>query len=192
MSSSLSSHPHTKPSGTKRPLHIRPARADDTRYIISLSASVQTALTASGSLQEIGPLARTVVETSIQGSHAYLLELNGQPIGSVLIDPLDGVFVNTANIAYVSWGVVENLPGPFWYLHALMLEPADQGSGLGREFLEGVLRLMKMEQRRDGVVILDCWAGNEKLRRFYADVGFQHHGDFPENDYHISVYIFAL
>ena len=180
-------------SSTAKPLHVRPALPDDTSSIISLSTRVQTALTASGSLQEIGPLARTVVETSIAGSHGYVLELNGRPIGSVLIDPLDGTFVNTANIAYVSWGVVENLsPGPFWYLHALMLEPAEQGGGLGRGFMEGVLRLMRVEQGREGVVVLDCWAGNEKLRRFYAEAGFEYYGDFPEDDYQISVYVIHL
>lgn len=179
-------------SSSARPaVHIRPATANDTEYIIDLSSRVQLALTASGSLQEIGPIPRTVVETSIQGFHAYVLEASGVCSGSVMVDPLDGTFPNTIDISYVSWGVENSFSGPFWYLHALMLEPAEQGKGLGRGLVEGVLGSMRAE-RRTGTVVLDCWAGNGKLRRFYENAGFRHHGDFPENDYRISVYAVTL
>jgi GNAT superfamily N-acetyltransferase len=172
-------------------MHARPATSNDRDYIIDLSSRVQHALTSSGSLQEIGPLSRTVVETSIQGSHAYILETNGLRTGSVLVDPLDGTFSNTEEIPYASWGVGNVFPGPFWYLHALMLEPEEQGRGLGKGFIEAVLGSMRVAGR-SGTVVLDCWAGNAKLRRFYEGIGFRHHGDFPENDYYISVYVITL
>lgn len=172
-------------------IDTRLATSHDTEYIIDLSSRVQLSLTSSGSLQEIGPLPRNVVETSIRGSHAYILETNGLRTGSVLVDPLDGAFSNTVEIAYGSWGVENSLPEPLWYLHALMLEPAEQGRRLGRWFIEGVMELMRMK-RRSGTLVLDCWAGNEKLRRFYEAVGFTHYGEFPENDYHISVYVATL
>jgi len=172
-------------------IYARPATLNDTDYIVDLSSRVQLALTSSGSLQEIGPLSRTVVDRSIQGSHAYIFETNGLRKGSVLVDPLDGTFSNTAEISYGSRGVQNVLPGPFWYLHALMLEPTEQGRGLGRRFIDGVLDLMRMAGRK-GTVVLDCWAGNAKLRRFYEAVGFKYHGDFPENDYQISVYVVTL
>jgi hypothetical protein len=35
---------------------------------------------------------------------------------------------------------------------------------------------------------LDCWAGNKKLRNFYSNAGFDFIGDFPEEDYMISVF----
>jgi hypothetical protein len=37
---------------------------------------------------------------------------------------------------------------------------------------------------------LDCWAGNEKLKEFYFNNGFEYVGDFPEEDYFISVFKF--
>jgi GNAT superfamily N-acetyltransferase len=188
MSISPASPEARAPAG--RNLQVRYAEADDASFITDLTARVQDALTVSDSLQEIGPLALAVVESSVQGEHAYLLQLNGQRIGSVLVDPLDGIFSNTAKIEYVSWGV-QGLCGPFWYLHALVLEPAEQGHRFGLAFLEGVLRFMKMKHQA-GTIVLDCWAGNEKLRRFYQEAGFQHHGDFAENDYKISVYVFNL
>lgn len=176
--------------GAGKDLLVHYAKTDDINFIIDLSARVQAALTSSGSLQEIGPLAFTVVERSIRGEHAYLLQLDGRRIGNVLVDPLDGIFSNTAKTEYLSWGI-QTLPGPFWYLHGLMIEPAEQGNHFGVRFLETVLGLMKKSYRK-GSVVLDCWAGNDKLRRFYREVGFQHHGNFPENDYEISVYVFTL
>jgi GNAT superfamily N-acetyltransferase len=171
-------------------LQVKYAELVDTNFIIGLSARVQESLTSSGSLQVIGPLARTVVETSVAEEHAYLLLLNGQRIASVLVDPLDGTFPNTAEIQHVAWGVL-SLPRPHWYLHALMLEPAEQGKHFGLTFLDRVLQLIKTKYR-SGTVVLDCWAGNTKLRRFYEDAGFKYQGDFPENDWEISVYVTTL
>lgn len=175
----------------ERALKVRPADIEDTTYIISLSSRVQEALTATGSLQKIGPLPRHVVQASIQGGHAYLLELNGRLIGSVLLDPLDREFPNAAEITYGEWILANISDGPFWYLHALMLEPIEQGKRLGKQFLEGMLRQMR-EDHRTGVIVLDCWAGNENLGRFYQECGFQYRGDFPEDDFEVSVYTIGL
>jgi GNAT superfamily N-acetyltransferase len=168
---------------------VRRAVAGEAIWVVNLSARVQSALTASGSLQKIGPLPLPMVETSIRGGHLYCLDLMGrQPTGSVQVDPLDGNFPNTRTIDYISWGA-KILPGPYLYLHALMIEPTKQGNGLGLVFLEGVLRLMDGQK---GTILLDCWAGNAKLRKFYEGAGFTHHGNFLEEDYEISVYVYAL
>jgi RimJ/RimL family protein N-acetyltransferase len=163
---------------------VRRAIEEDAQWIVDLSARVQESLTASGSLQEIGPLSHQAVEISTRGGFAYLLEVERLRIGSVLVEPLDGEYFNTQKIQFVRWGV-DHLPGPIWYLQSLMIESTEQSKGLGLMFLDGVMTLMK-DQR--GTIILDCWAGNIKLRDFYEKAGFIHHGDFPENDYEISVY----
>jgi GNAT superfamily N-acetyltransferase len=167
---------------------IRLAVLSDLSEIVELSVRVQSALTNSGSLQQIGPLTPSEVQNSIDGGHAYILSQKDQLIGSVLVDPLDGVFVNTFDIDYQSWGLDE-LPRPLWYLHALMIEPGRQGQGLGFGFLQAVVEMMR---EKGGSVILDCWAGNKKLKAFYEKVGFLHHGEFPEEDYLISVYRFQV
>jgi hypothetical protein len=69
-----------------------------------------------------------------------------------------------------------------------MLEPEMQGKRLGLPFLEGVKRHVVPDGR--GVIILDCWAGNEKLRDFYRRAGFTFHGVFGEKDYEIAVFLF--
>jgi len=165
-------------------IQVRRAFEDDAQWIVDLSFRVQKSLTASGSLQEIGPLSLQTVEISTRGGFAYLLEMNGLRIGSVLVEPLDGKYSNTQKIQYVKWGV-NNLPCPLWFLQSLMLEPSEQGKGLGSTFIDGVLRLIKDQ---GGTIILDCWAGNSKLRTFYELAGFVHHGEFSQNDYEISVY----
>lgn len=40
----------------------------------------------------------------------------------------------------------------------------------------------------DATIALGCWAGNGKLRAFYAKVGFDFHGEFPKEDYEVAVY----
>jgi hypothetical protein len=106
---------------------VRPATQDDAGWIVGLSARVQAALTASGSLQQIGPLPLEGTRRSIRTGHAYLLESAGAGLGSVLIDPLDR--------AQLEKWQLPGEQGPWWYLHSFMLEPEEQGKGLGMVFL---------------------------------------------------------
>ncbi len=168
-------------------LEVRRATSYDAEWIVDLSARVQEALTAAGSLQQIGPLAIEMVRMSIQGDYAYLLERAGQRVGSVLVDPLDSIYPYTSAIPIVGRGL-QRLSAPLWHLHALMLDPSEQGHGLGLAFLEGVKRLTMPE---GGTITLDCWAGNTKLRDFYQRAGFTHRGDFPVKDYEVSVFSFS-
>lgn len=161
---------------------VRRADLDEVDWIIELSARVQAALTASGSPQHIGPLPRQSVRESVAARNAYVLETADGRLGSVLVEPLPG---DSSSIT--RWGL-PTLPGPCWYLHALMLEPGKQGQRLGLDFLEGVKRLVLPST---GTIILDCWAGNAKLRDFYHRAGFAFHGVFPENDYEVAVFLFS-
>ena len=79
---------------------------------------------------------------------------------------LQGQLTNDTEAIEPDQGVYAALPGPHYYLHALMIEPAEQGKGLGLRFLDGVREQVVPDQR--GTIILDCWAGNHKLRDFYA------------------------
>lgn len=167
---------------------VRRATQDDATWIQDLSARVQECLTASGSLQEIGPVSSSMVQTSIGGGFAFILEMKGSRLGSGFMEPLNEVHPNTKTIQYTTWGM-EDLLVPLWYLHSFMIEPMEQGKGLGLVFLNGIRSLMKDQ---DGTVVLDCWAENSKLCKFYEKAGFIRHGNFPENDYEISVYVQTL
>lgn len=162
---------------------VRRATLNEARWIVELSARVQDALTASGSLQQIGPLPVEQVETASKAGHAYLLETERQLVGSVLVDPL------AEDSPLHAWWHLHALSAPLWFLHALMLEPAVQGKKLGLDFLVGIRQLV---MPAGGTIILDCWAGNAKLRDFYQRAGFTFHGVYPFEDYEVAVFFYSL
>jgi GNAT superfamily N-acetyltransferase len=74
------------------------------------------------------------------------------------------------------------------YLYQIAILPGYQGKGFGqgitfwaREYANGLGKPL----------YLDCWAGNQKLKRFYQENGFDYVGDFPEENYYISVFRWA-
>ncbi|PMD65425.1 uncharacterized protein K444DRAFT_607993 [Hyaloscypha bicolor E] len=64
------------------------------------------------------------------------------------------------------------------------------GNWLGKNLLEEVLE--KMGQESEGVMLLDCFAGNKKLRAFYESVGFVLLREVPEEDYLVAVFTYKL
>lgn len=173
---------------------IRPANLSDAQQILDLSTRVQSALTASGSLQELGPISVSTIQTLIRNSHShvFIFEFEGEPgkltlLGSVIIS----TFAPEAGHGSWEWGGVDKLQGGKWYLHSLVLEPVYQGQGLGLCFLKEVLRQLEVEEG-NGTVVLDCWAGNEKLRHFYEKAGFGFLGVFPERDYEVAVFAYKM
>nr|WP_283164714.1 GNAT family N-acetyltransferase [Lysinibacillus sp. Bpr_S20] len=43
----------------------------------------------------------------------------------------------------------------------------------------------------DKTLYLDCWAGNEKLKQFYSRNGLEYIGDFPEENYFVSIFKYS-
>jgi ribosomal protein S18 acetylase RimI-like enzyme len=64
------------------------------------------------------------------------------------------------------------------------------GNWLGENLLKEVLE--KMGQESEGVILLDCFAGNKKLRAFYESVGFVLLREVPEEDYLVAVFTYKL
>lgn len=164
-------------------MYVRNATTHDVSWIIDLSRRVQDALTASGSLQHIGPLPLDMVERAMQNGDAYILENSAHRLGSVLVEPI----AQLPAIPVKVWRL-DTLPQPLWYLHALMLVPQEQGKGAGSHFLKGIKQLVVPTQ---GTIALDCWAGNDKLRDFYRRAGFSLHGVYPVKDYEVAVFFFS-
>ena len=71
------------------------------------------------------------------------------------------------------------------YLYRIAVHPDVQGTGVGEAIWAWVKAYAEHENK---TVYLDCWAGNEKLKAFYSKAGFTHLGEFPEEDYQISVF----
>ncbi|KXS93782.1 hypothetical protein AC579_3359 [Pseudocercospora musae] len=68
-----------------------------------------------------------------------------------------------------------------------MLDPSHQSRGLGKGFVGDYVKHLQQEFGR-GTIILHCWAGNDKLRDFYARAGLTFAAVVPENDYEVAVF----
>ena len=110
-----------------------------------------------------------------------MLETSGVVIGSAFAEPITAE--RFPQIA--AWDAVpDGFPG--WFLYGLIVRPEYQRQGWGRTLLDGICR--KQKATAPAVLVLDCWAGNQKLRQFYREAGFDLHGVFPEADYEIAVF----
>ena len=76
-------------------------------------------------------------------------------------------------------------PEPRIVLRSIMLDPSMQGKGYGIVFFNEAVKLLVGRARS---VLLDCWAGNTKLRSFYERAGCCLVGIAPEDDYEIAVF----
>jgi ribosomal protein S18 acetylase RimI-like enzyme len=160
-------------------LQVRLAAADDAPALEALSAAVQAALTRAGSLQQIGRLPADALARRIQAGQVLVLVRASVIIGSVFIEPLADPQV---------WKLDE-LGGRWYFLSRLMIAPEMQGRGLGPQLVRA-LQVQVAAQPCAGIV-LDCWAGNRRLRALYASLGFRLHGIFPEADYAIAVMVWV-
>ena len=59
------------------------------------------------------------------------------------------------------------------------------GRGLGASIYSAIEKRLQKKYKK---IRLDCWAGNNKLKEFYKNLGFKEKGDFPESDYYISLF----
>ena len=109
-----------------------------------------------------------------------MLEDDGRLVGSVFVEPASRQTLPELS----GWGL-DDPDLRLWHLHKLMIEPEEQGRGLGSILVDAV---KEQVASRGGTIVLDCWAGNEKLRDFYTRAGFRLHGVFPEDGYEIAVF----
>lgn len=121
------------------------------------------------------------VRTRIERGELWALEVSGGVIGSAFVEPATPE--RFPQIA--SWNAVpDDYSG--WFLYGLIVHPEHQGQGWGGVLLDGIY--CKFQPNAPSVLLLDCWAGSTKLRRFYTDAGFDLHGVFPEGSYEIAVF----
>ncbi len=109
------------------------------------------------------------------------METSGQLIGSAFVEPVTPH--RFPQIA--SWNAVP-AGHAVLFLYGLVISPDSQGKGLGRILLEGICRQETFTP--PAVLLLDCWAGNLKLRQFYSDAGFELCVEFPEEGYRVAVF----
>ena len=121
-------------------------------------------------------------EQDIAARAAYVLAEGGTVLGSVFVEA-----VTARRMPVLArWGLGDSVC-PLRYLHTLVIELTMQGRGLGHVLLNGVKAAVAAHD--PAAIVLDCWAGNDRLRAFYARDGFHLHGIFAEADYEIAVFV---
>lgn len=71
------------------------------------------------------------------------------------------------------------------YFYRFAVAPHAQGTGVGAAICKCLFACLDDSHQ---ILYLDCWAGNDTLRCFYTHAGFEYLGDFPEDNYQISVF----
>lgn len=161
--------------------HVRPATAAEAAYIVALADRVQAWLVARGSLQQIGPLASDWAAAEVAAGNALLLFDERTPLGSVFVSPLTDDHLPGVPLT-------DLCPAPCFFLHKLMLEPQQQRRGLGNLLLDAA---KAHAAAVGGSLVLDCWAGNDKLRSFYEAAGFCLLGIYPAEGGAFEVAVFS-
>jgi len=93
----------------------------------------------------------------------------------------DGALLGTYRLTEmdrIAWP--EAAPDEAFYLHTLGVSRSVAASGLGNALLDHSCEITK--QRGFPELRLDCWDGNVRLRRFYAEAGFEYPGRYVYQD----------
>lgn len=153
-------------------MEIQLAELEDLQSIVEIVNEVTLHLHKKGINQWEYPCDLLEIREDIHNRVLYKVEYDNKLIGTFTVR-------NINNIG------VYKLEESSKYLARIAISPEFQGKGIGALIIEFAISIA----RESGVSLyLDCWAGNLKLREIYAKHGFQHLGDYPENDYFISIF----
>ncbi|OPJ62931.1 GNAT family N-acetyltransferase [Clostridium oryzae] len=153
-------------------LKIKLADKKDAEVIIGLLNEATLKLHKKGINQWEYPWNVETVQQDIESQHTYVTVQNDEIIGTFSIKSM--------NVKKWFRGGEQSL-----YLYRIAVAPWFQNKNIGKGMVQYALKFAK---KRGQAICLDCWAGNSKLRSFYSDNGFRYVGDFPEEDYMISVF----
>ena len=160
---------------------VRSAVSTEANRLLEIAQAAQNKLTRAGSVQQIAGYSAQNVRTRMERSELFVLEACGNILGSAFVEPVTAErFPQIARWNAVPKGC------PAWFLYGLVIHPEQQGRKWGQRLLQGICRQIGMAA--PAALLLDCWAGNARLRRFYTDAGFVLHGVFPEEEYEVAVF----
>lgn len=151
---------------------IRTAETKDADSIVNILNKVTLHLHKKGINQWDYPWNCEKIKEDIKNGHVYVISDKSFIIGTFSIKHID----NLASL------LIER---DSKYLYRIAILPEYQGKNIGIQIINYVF-----EYSRNKTLYLDCWAGNEKLKSFYKNVAFDYLGDYPEEDYFISVFKF--
>lgn len=149
---------------------IRQATIDDLDQMIALIHSTSKKMVDKNIYQWSHCCDPSELKKEIEAGEVFLLVDNKRLIGSYSIRPLDKEYPVQIEKSH--------------YLFRLLIHPFYQDKNME----EHIFKYVKHQYKKKDHVLLDCWAGNEKLCQFYREHDCQFIGDFPTLDYKISVF----
>ena len=154
---------------------IRLAKNNCRSRIVEILNTVTLSLQQKNINQWTYPCDSKKLEMDIKNKNTYVLESENIIIGTFSLK----------NLVSNSW--VLSVRQNDLYLYGIAILPEYQGKNIGRVIIDYSCKISRDTKK---TLYLDCWAGNEKLKNFYIKAGLDYCGDFPEEDYMISVYKF--
>lgn len=156
-------------------MYINLAEKKDTDSLIDVLNEATLKLLAKDIKQWTYPWSRTAIEEEIAQGQMFKVELESHIVGTFMIKPIHQL--NTLSINENSL-----------YVSSIAVTPDYQGKSIGRSIINFCHSFSKVQSKD---MYLDCWAGSNKLKEFYKDCGLQYLGDFPVDDYFISIFRFV-
>lgn len=154
-------------------IQIRSAELQDSGVVLDILKRATDKLLAKGVRQWTSPWEAETVERAIEAGEQYLAIENWQIVAVFkLSDQGENPDVEATQ------------PGDL-YLSQLAVDTLRQNLGVGKRVMQKILQYAA-EQKK--TLYLDCWAGNTKLKAFYEECGMESLGDYPEEDYLITVF----
>ncbi|MCH4888003.1 hypothetical protein EZV73_10485 [Acidaminobacter sp. JC074] len=148
---------------------VRQARLEDLSQMTALIQATSKKLIDDYVYQWEAPCELDELEIQIKRGEVFILEDHNRLIGSFSIKPIHKKFP------------VQMEDG--LYVYRMLIHPFYQG----KDMTGHIFKHLRKEYKKIPV-LLDCWAGNEKLSEFYLNHHCMHIGDFPDADYKISVF----
>ncbi|MBB6673793.1 GNAT family N-acetyltransferase [Cohnella nanjingensis] len=151
---------------------VRQAKFHDVDQVMKVLNEATADLISKGINQWSYPWESEMIKNEITFNHCFVLEVDQVVGGTFFISDIDSL----------SQLPIE--PGSK-YLSKMAILPELQGNGFGAKMIAFACSFAK---NKGSILYLDCWAGNDKLKSFYSHNGLEYVGDFPEEDYFISVF----
>jgi GNAT superfamily N-acetyltransferase len=155
-------------------MEIRLATLNDQQQVLSVLNKVTLGLQKKGINQWDYPWHVNKIVSAIKNNYSYVLLMDEKIVGTFCIKDIDFLSELTIN-------------SKSKYLSQIAILPEYQGNDLGSVLMDFACSFANEVNK---TIYLDCWAGNEKLKDFYLNTDFEYQGDFPEEDYFISIFKF--
>ncbi len=153
-------------------MEIQLATFKDVPSMVKVLNAVTLDLLKKGINQWPYPWDPFVVKQAVERHGGYVVRLDAQITGAFYI-------YSVSNLSDLP------MEPQSLYISKIAILPEYQGRNIGSQIIRFACSLT---QKQNKTLYLDCCAGNEKLKDFYRVQGLEYVGDFPEEDYFISIF----